>query len=268
MESIRLLLDLYGFTPGRMVFCVQLTKEAAQQRKLSEIVVACDVALEAARGWMGTLAAWERTKNAPRARAGGDAAALDPALDRAVSGIHDVADNHVRSLSQRHPLALAAQEFLRKAYPSGPAGITSKSFEEELAAVQELLGRFGTDGDLATYVKDLSLQPFVQELELRATEFEAALRKAGAAEVAFGKVKEADALAQERLAQLVVKIAGMFNTQEPEHVQARRDLLGPIMEQNQRIGEARKRRRPIGDVDPTTGSTLPVSPSGPESPGV
>jgi len=98
------------------------------------------------------------------------------------------------------------------------------------------------------------------------TAFEAALRKSPPSEITWGKVKAAGAEAQERLAELVAKIAGMFNLRTPEHATARAALLGPIMFQNDRVAQARKFRRPVVDVDPNSGNDVPVTPTEPTTP--
>jgi hypothetical protein len=266
MESVRSLIGLYEFTPGRAIFCVQGTRKEATKRQLPDLVAVCDVTLDASHKFFDATAAWERTKNVPKARGEGEAVALDPLLDKAVSGLYDGAANFSRSLSANHDLSVLAQQFTRKAFPRGPAGITTLAFEDESVAVKNLLKRCDDPQDLGSFVAKLNLSPFVEEIRARSVQFEAALRKTSPAEISWGKVKEAGAETQERLAELVVKIAGTYNLRTDEHIAARAALLGPIMEQNERIAQARKHRRPVTDVDPSTGLDTPTQPTDPTQP--
>jgi hypothetical protein len=65
--------------------------------------------------------------------------------------------------------------------------------------------------------------------------------------------------------QLVALIAGKYNLQTLEHIAARVALLELIMEQDARVAEARKLRRPVPDVDPNPGEP-PVTPTEPTTP--
>ena len=57
-------------------------------------------------------------------------------------------------------------------------------------------------------------------------------------------------------------IAGKYR--KPEDADQRAALLAPILEQNERVGEAYQRRHTVNDVDPDTGEeTQPSSPSQP-----
>lgn len=266
MESVRDLFDMYEHTPGSLLFGLGGTRAAAVKRNLPEIVASCDTALAAAQTYFNTDAAWERTKNQPKAVGDGEAAALDPQIDRVVTGIQETAANLIRSLPEGHPLAIAGTEFLRKALPNGAEGITKLRHPEQLVAVQQLLGRCSDANDLLPYVQKLGLAPLVERLRELCVRFEAALRNPSAGETTWDKLKAANFEAQERLAELVGKITGTFNLRTAEHIQARRDLLSPIMQQEERIAEARKQRRPLTDVDPNTGEPVVTPPANPANP--
>ncbi len=272
MESLAPLFNLYVFTPGRVIFAATQVKRAAKSRKAKDadekrdlklIETACDRAVAAGQEALEASNAWQRAKAEPTARAGGSATALDPLLDRAVSGVSDGAANFTRSLSREHPLSLKAGEFLRAAFPAGVSAITSLPYEDELAAVNSLLARLQDPKDLAPVAKQLSLEPFVTELAQVTDKFATALRAPSAVQATYGLVKSTQAAAQERLLQLAARIAGTFNEQTAAHIEARTDLLGPIVSQNERISDAYRRHRPVVDVNPGTGeeTTQPVDPT-------
>lgn len=72
--------------------------------------------------------------------------------------------------------------------------------------------------------------------------------------VDFANVRKARAKGQGRLLSAVALILGRYyKSRDPEHNQARGDLLGPIMEQNEIIHAYLRARRKVRDVDPDTG---------------
>jgi len=253
-------IDLYVFTPGRILFAVNEVKKRAEERALASISAACDKSLEAARHNLKTENAWARTKTVATARGEGEARIIDPMLDRAVSGLQDSATTLARSLAPENDLVKIATEFLKKALPGGASAITALPFEDELAAVKELHGRLVNPSDLQPHVAKLSLQPYVDELGRLAGDFEKALRSGAKVEVSYGEVKASSASAQDWLLALVLKIGGMYSDPTPEHAEGRSYLLEPIMDQDQRIAAIRRRRQPITDIDPTTGEEQPSQP--------
>lgn len=266
MESVRDLFDLYDHTPGSLLFGLKGTRSAALKRNVPEVVSACDTAIEAALTYYNVNAAWERTKNQPRSKGEGEAIALDPLVDRGVTALQDAATIPVRSLPKDHPLAVAGREFRKKGLPNGAEGITKLAHPEELVAVQQLLNRCDDANDLGPYVEKLAMSPLVEHLRKLAVQFEAALRSPAIGETSWDKVKVTGIEAQERLGELMAKIVGTFNLRTPEHIAARAELLFPIMEQEERIAEVRKLRRPVTDIDPDTGDPAVGPPAEPTEP--
>jgi len=255
--------NIYVFTPGRILFAVADVKRRAQQRDIQPVIAACNKSLDAAQLCLDTENAWNRTKNAPGSRGDGEAKAIDPLLDRAVSGTQDSVMTITRSLSPDHQLVISGKEFLRKAFPAGAIAITNLAYEDELAAVKNLLGRLADSNDLKPYVAKLNLQPYIAEMSSLADVFETALRSSAPAEVSFGEVKASRANAQNWLLALVLKVGGLFPEPTPQDAEARAFLLEPIMDQNTRIAAIHRRRQPVPDVDPNTGDEQPETPAQP-----
>ncbi|MCU0689927.1 MAG: DUF6261 family protein [Polyangiaceae bacterium] len=272
MHTVSVLFNLYQQPPGGVIYSVEGTKQAAVRLNLPDVAQSCDACLESARAYLDRNGQWERTKNTSKARGEGEARTLDPTLDRSVAGIYNHVENLVRSFSKDHELAVAAREFSRLAFPNGAEGITSLPYAEELVAVKNLIQRSDDPDDLAALVDKLSLKPMVENLRELAVKFETALRRVFPGETTWDQLKVAAADCHERYVQLVALIAGKYNLQTPEHIAARVALLGPIMEQDARIAESRKLRRPVPDVDPNTGELLvtptePTTPAEPVDPG-
>lgn len=265
-ESVRDLFTMYEHTPGSLLFGLKGVRAAAVKRDLPQIVAACDKATNAAQQYYNTNAAWERTKNQPKSKGEGDAVALDPLVDRGVTGMQDAAYVPVRSLPKEHPLAVAGRAFLQKALPNGAEGITKLAHAEELVAVQQLIVRCDDPKDLKPHVQTLGMSALVENLRELSVRFEGALRQPARGETSWDKVKATSVEAQECMLELVAKIVGTFNLRTPEHIEARAEMLFPIIEQDDRIAEARKQRRPVIDVDPVTGDPVVTPPVGPTEP--
>jgi hypothetical protein len=265
MYSVSVLFNLYQQPPGGVIYCVEGTKQAAVRLQATDVVQSCDVCLEVARMYLDRNAEWERTKNTSRARGEGEAMALDPLVDRSIAGIYNHVENLARSLPKDHELAVAARELSRRAFPNGAEGYTKLPHAEELVEVKNLIKRSDDPNDLAPLVQKLGVTPMVENLRELAVKFEAALRKLFPGETTWDQLKAAAADCHERYVQLVALIAGKYNLQTPEHIAARVALLGPIMEQDRRIAEARKLRRPVPDVNPNTGEPV-VTPTEPTTP--
>lgn len=265
MRTVGLIFNIYQQPAGGMIFATQSTRAVAVELGDTAIVESCDTCLQAARAYYDRDAQWQRTKNAPKARGDGEAIALDPLVDRAVSGLFNHAENLTRSLPPDHDLLVVAREFNRLAFPNGAEGITKLNHPEEAVAVNELLRRFDAGNDLAPFVAKLGLAALVEGLRVLGVKFDAAVRKSTPGETTWDQVKEASADAHERYVQLIALIIGKYNLQTPEHVKARTALMAPILKRDTEVAEALKHRRPVVDVDPATGDPIPA-PADPASP--
>ena len=266
MASVSDYLRLNQQPAGGQIFCVKGTRKVALDLGAADVVQSCDVCLDVSQVYFERSAAWARTKNTPKAR--GEAIKLDPMVDRGVSGIQNHALNLERSMPQESKIAIAAREFIRRAFPNGAEGITKLAHAQESVAVADLVKQCKDPQGLAPLVATLGLTPLVVHLEELAPKFEAAVRKSARPETTWSEVKAAAADAHERYAQLFAFIIGKYNLQTPEHVEARTELLRPILEQDRRVTEARRLRRPIVDVDPNTGEPVvaPTEPTAPADP--
>jgi hypothetical protein len=265
MASVSDFLFLNQQPAGGLVFCVKGTRTAAVGLDLPEVVKSCDVCLEAADVYYDQSVAWERTKNTPKARGDGEAMALDVLVDRGVSGVHTHAVNLDRAMPPESEVAMAAREFIRRAFPNGAEAITKLRHAEESVAVSKLVKDCKDPKRLAPLVATLGLTPLVNHLGELSVRFDAALRKSVPAETSWSEVKAAAAEAHERYAQLFAFIIGHYNLQTPEHITARTTLLKPILDQDYRVAEARRLRKPVVDVDPNTGEPVPM-PTEPATP--
>src|SRR5690606_28997816 len=149
------------------------------------------------------------------------------------------------------------REVLQKLFPRGVAAITSQAFEDQDASVEALLEEL--EGPLAKHVQALGLTPLVKQLGEVRRAFHDALQSDDTDRITYDEVVGAENVAQETLSQLVVLIAAKYRKSDVASTQRRGQLLAPIIEQNERIVEARRRRRAVTDVDPETGEEQEVT---------
>lgn len=250
------LVQLRKFTPGRAAFAaksvIALTRKGEEPIAAEAVSVqqSAQTALEKRRAFRTTQA------SATAARGGGKAAALDNQVDRLVSAIHTNTQSFLRALEDSAPEAAQAKEVLVELFPRGAADITGRSFEDESAAVQllvkDLQGRF------SAHTAALGLGPLVTQLAAVQARFADALGQATPSRVSFDVVAAAENEMQEALAGLVLVIAAHYRGSQPANVARRAELLAPIHDQDARIADAYRRRRPVTDVDPETGTETEV----------
>lgn len=252
MTQVADLVDLRKFTPGRAAFAAKAVRIVASEAGDREVA---EEAAEVASAGLEALALrrrWATRKlTAVAARGGGKAAELDNQLDRLIAALHETPRHFVRALPEDAPEAKLGHELITKLFPGGVAAITNQPFEDQDASAEALLEAL--QGPFAQHVQALGLGPLVRQLDQVRRAFHDALQAKAAEGVAFDEVTTAESLTQERLSQLVVLIAGKYRRNDAASLERRNLLLAPILEQNTRIMETRRRRRAVNDIDPDTG---------------
>jgi ribosomal protein S15P/S13E len=87
-------------------------------------------------------------------------------------------------------------------------------------------------------------------------EFAQALEAPQNRPVAFSEVRAARLQGQERMLRVAAKILGKFNGENPGDAEARQKLMTPIVDQNERIADYYRRKRPVPDIDPDSGEDI------------
>lgn len=163
---------------------------------------------------------------------------IDNKLDRAVSHLFGVLEGCVRSVQDE--VALAQAEYLLEwCFPRGAVAITNLPFVDQHDEVITLLGKL-RDPDVADAVARLGLELFVQTIEsLNQTYGELVTISR---EITPERVEEADQASLEAAAAYAAAVVGAFPTNEPDHVAARAELLGPFFDQKAELAKLRRRR--------------------------
>jgi hypothetical protein len=249
--------NLYSFTPGRRLFALGQVRERAQGRGEEAIAGLCGEgiavdteAVNLARRWQGTRKVNEGARV--------EASEVDIKLDRTVSAIHSMLGTEASAFAGE-PRGDAAETLMMKLYPDGVSPIVHSSHENQLATVDEMVSAFR--GEFAPQVETLGMGHFVDRAAALADEFRSALGRSATREVSFDQVREARERGQEAMLRVFAAVLGRFNSSSESDTEARADLLGPIIKQNQRIGEYHSRRRRAPDVNGDTGEELEFTPT-------
>ncbi len=251
--SLKPYTNFYKSTNGRRIFALRQSLAVARKFGDEEIVEVIERAIEINLDSREKENVWRRARQLgeySRTRAN----EIDNELDRTIGALHTQLQN-IRSVYHDQPRGEQAAEILATLFPEGAGPITTLSFEDELSTVQYILesleGRWGRD------LAALGIEPLVEQLDRLADQFEDALANYDRRPVGWDEVREADERGQEAMLQVVVKVLGTYPTRSDEDVEARSELLEPILEQNARIGELHRNDRTVTDVDPETGEETP-----------
>jgi hypothetical protein len=260
--SLSAIFDLYMFPTGRRLFAHGQVAKQAKATKDADLVKHCHAAiaedrkcLASERRWAGVAAA-ARGKIPASPSPTADATKIDPLVDRTLTAIRDHAESQRAGTAEEDPINAIVATFVATIFPVGVQAVTSLPYVEELSAVEDILERL-QGAELSPVVKELGLERLVTRLAGHTERYRAALLAPAAETIAFGDVRAARAVGQERLLQTVAIIVGKHFRNTQEDVAARAALLGPILLQSAAIGEAMRARSTAADVDPETGDADP-----------
>lgn len=246
-------INLYNISTGRRLFAFKQVHEAATKRGGAEIAQLAKQGMEHDTQTVALEARYAQSKATPQPETNEPkrSRAVDRMLDSTLSALHGGAEAYLHTHDSASEEYGAAQAFIREAFPQGPGAITRLPYEGELAQVDHLAGLF--ENKLASHIKALSLEKHAQRLEQLRKEYRVELEKPAPDVVTFDQVRAARAAGQQLLVRLTAKVLGAHGGDSDEDVAARRDLFGPIEQQNRKVGVYLRLRRPVLDVDPDSG---------------
>lgn len=251
--TLSALFDFYQIPTGRRRLALRQVLEIAEARGDTAIAEAVRRALEINLRAHDLEGRWRHERHRDRMTRR-EAADIDKKLDRAVGALHRQLQD-IRELFADEASGETAETILQRLFPEGAGAIVTMPFEEELGAVEYILGQLEEhwEDDL----EDLGVASIVDRLDELAAEFADALAGSDREEVTWDQVREATQRGQEAMLSVVGKIVGEYGTDSDDDVAARRELLGPILAQNERVGELYSRQHQVSDVDPETGEERP-----------
>lgn len=246
------LVNIKKFPPGRAAFAARQVAARAQERDAATIATLAERAAQQAADAVHA----ELQRNAARTSMFPPRATeLDNLADYGVGGIWSYGEVQMR-LYHGQERAAAAARVRQALLPHGVAAITRLPYAEQHQHVAALLERAQAP-ELAADIELLTEMPaLLTRLREINDDYGATLAQTEGAPTRE-ELRAKRVQAQELLAATVALIVGHYATLPPERLADRDYLLEPILQQDQAMSAARRRRRVPRDVDPDTGVELP-----------
>jgi len=251
-------LRLYLMLTGRRVYALQGVHEQAQSLGDDVLVARTAEALAHDRETLRLERQWAARAQPTSERK--QAMALDGQVDRLISGVHRTALTKRDNLPASDPEAVVAAEFVQRFFPNGAAAYTALPMEDEAAEVDWLLGALHEDEARTRPIEavaTLGVGAYVRQLVALLPAYHSEIGVDAQGALRYATVRKAQIEGQERLARIVARILGTYDT--PDQDAARASLLAPVAQQQSRIAAYIKRRRRVPDANPVTGDESPVS---------
>ena len=186
-------------------------------------------------------------KTAPLQREG--IAEVDARADRALSQLARAIANWAE-LELDHPNRQMARTMQAALFPEGVAVTTSLRYEDQNAAIDELLVRL--QSDYTSQIDALGLQIYVTQLTRVNAEYTERLSGLKTNAITYDQVQEAHRVGLEAYFAVILRVWNDY-LHDPA---TRATLLAPVDEQEERVRAYFKRRRIAPPIDPETGEVL------------
>ena len=250
------LLQLYLFSTGRRIFAHQQTKEKAKAAGLAALENHCDAALAHDQGTLEMECKWAGAK--PSRMYGPGAKKIDMLTDIALGAFDSALEAETRDAGDGDPLGQSAVELRHELFPMGLGAVTQAVYVEELAEAERILGVVNSP-KWSQVVSDLGLSRRVSKLNALLGQYRTAIEGKDN-KIAFGELKASREKGQALLLQTAAMILGLHPSDSEVDVAARKNLLGPILAQNEAIRMYLRSRRSVPDVNPETGEPAGEAP--------
>ena len=227
------------FSSGRRVSIYNQLEEAARARRLIAVLPYIERAREhdlATRALDDRWAAPERRTLYPRTLR-----RIDNLSDGVLGQFRDIARAQIADLDPEDPFRHQVERMLATLFPAGLSAITSLPYIDQVAAVENILVEL--NGGFAPLMADLGLQRKVARLAELTAEYREAVDRP-ASPLDYASVREARDRGHAYLLEIICMIIGIYHDSDnPEHREARAELLGPIIAHSRTVQVLRRRDR-------------------------
>lgn len=236
---------------------MQQVKAAATIAQYDALVAHADACVTQGRQTLVLEAKW----NARNATTSGNSELrdVDLTLDPLVTSLRDTIDGQVRGSKPDDPLAAMGAQLLQLLFPLGVSAITHASYPDEAAEVERILEEIRKP-EWNAVVAGFGLTRLIGRMQEVAEKYRNLLTAPMQTEVKFADVKAARAEGQSMLLQALALALAKYPSDSDADKAGREALMGPILRQNEAIGQYLKSRRTVPDVDPDTGAEEPSPP--------
>lgn len=252
---IRRLIVSYILSAGRRVVVIEAILKVARQRGDAELIAAAEAAVEPTRKAFRLMRLWHTQRDKSQ-RSRPDAAAIDNALDRAISRVRNRAADFA-DMPDDDPSVTMANDFIDTFFPDGVAAITNQPYEEQLVDTEELVKAW-QEPAWQNVIDALGLGRFTDLVATLVVDYREAVVTFDRRSVTWSEVKASEAANQDLMLSLIARILGHYPTDSEHDLEARTQYLEMFDEQNNLTAEYRRRRRgkATPDIDPDTGELL------------
>src|SRR5690554_4155514 len=238
---------------GRHAFALALVSKLAAAGGLAESAARADRAVAQAHTALELEQMWSSVrKNKSRAR--GDSQQVDRLVDEQISALEQKLQADAKG-DDKDPVVKMARELLRELFPEGLRGVTQKALEVQQGTVDIMLKRL--DGEFAGHVATLHVERQVERIRGLNEELRVEMAYERAKKVTYKDVVAAEKLLHSYVCKAAAAVYFELDGEDAATQEQIAKILGPFVEQQERVLLDRKRRRKTVDVNPKTGEELP-----------
>lgn len=246
---------IYIFTPGRRVLCMRQVKAAATAANFTALAAHADACIAHDQETLVLEAKWNgRDASAPAWNPA--LREIDPLVDTTLTSLRDTLDRQISASKPEEPLAVQGAALLQILFPLGAGEVTNATYPDEAAQVERILNEIKAS-KWAALVAEFGLGRIIGRLTELSIEYRKLLETPAPSGIPFATVKAARAKGQDNMLQAMAMILGKYSSESEADRAGRETLMGPILRQNDSIGQYLKSRRNVPDVDPDTGEEKP-----------
>jgi hypothetical protein len=187
---------------------------------------------------------------------------VDYSLDPLVTSLRDTLNSQIRASSPGDPLIEKGNQLTQTLFPRGSAAITRASYPDEAVEVERILDEIAKPA-WSDVVTAFGLGRITARIQTVAVKYRELLDAPAAEGMKYADVKAKRSQGQSLMLQAMAMVLGKYPSDSEADRQGRALLLGPILRQNEAIGQYLKSRRQVPDVNPDTGEEQPPPPPNP-----
>ncbi|MBK9259926.1 MAG: hypothetical protein IPM54_08840 [Polyangiaceae bacterium] len=241
---------IYNFTPGRRILSMRQVKTAALAANETALVAHAEACITHDQHTLVLDAQWNArtttTIGNPELRD------VDIILDPLVTSLRDTIDGQVRGSKPGDALAELGAQLLIVLFPQGVSAVTHATYADEAAEVERIIVEIKKP-EWGAVVVGFGLARIVERMQEVILKYRQLLEAPAPAGLKFSDVKAARAQGQSLLLQTLAMVLAKYPSDSEADKAGREALMGPILRQNEAIGQYLKSRRTVPDVNPDTG---------------
>lgn len=256
-------IQLATISTARRISVLSRMRERALAHGLTDVVAHIDLGLAHAQGVRVIESTWLQQRTPRRLYAEG-VRPLDRQVVRMFTSVRAVAQANTVGLDPADPTLAHIQAMLEDVFPRAGAVGHVQAWVERVVAAEEAVSKLQTE--YAALVATLGQTERVQRLAALVAKYRAAIN-AGPATMSFDVVARARKRSHRFLAEVVCMVIGAHpDSDNPDHMERRKDLLAAVVEQ-ERIARAQHRARRRNSTDASAEPSEPPVIGEPGEPG-